>query len=358
MVAISEDMVKDGADVSAMIKASEAADSRGDASALLQNAAMAAADEDDGEDDDCLADPSKFAEILGNECIIKRIDKDQKVSGTAKPEDMQRELMSRASIQKRMGACAEHVKGMTQKEKLEWALQLKATGNEFYNNNKFEEAAKLYNDCLVALDFEGSPEENLEVQQKLQLPVCTNLAACLIEMGSYQRCAELCDMALAADPKAAKALYRKGLALYRLGNHKEARPNFEKALIAITEHLEDLKNNSSASSSSSTQEPQSQETTAEEKDPAASLRDLERRVQLYLNHIQRSRIQEKERARKVFASSSKSNLYDDRPGAKPEEEEPEEQEIDDSEEAIEARLQELKGGWCCCSRRRGKAKSS
>ncbi|CAE7322261.1 unnamed protein product [Symbiodinium pilosum] len=45
------------------------------------------------------------------------------------------------------------------------------------------QAARLYNDCLVALDFDGKEHETAEVVAKLQLPVCTNLAACLIESG-------------------------------------------------------------------------------------------------------------------------------------------------------------------------------
>ncbi|CAJ1461689.1 unnamed protein product [Effrenium voratum] len=125
----------------------------------------------------------------GPNCVIKRVDKDQKVLGHAQPEEMQQVLLSRASMQKRLGACAEHVKTMTREEKLHWALDLKDQANQSYASSKFEEAAQLYNDCLVGLDFDGDDAQNSEVATKLQLPICTNLAACLIEMGKHEECA-------------------------------------------------------------------------------------------------------------------------------------------------------------------------
>ena len=51
-----------------------------------------------------------FAELLGPHCVIQRVDKDKNVLGTAEPEEMRRELTSRAGAQRRLGACAEHVK--------------------------------------------------------------------------------------------------------------------------------------------------------------------------------------------------------------------------------------------------------
>merc|ERR1712062_714598 len=98
-----------------------------------------------------------------------------------------------------------------------------------YYANNFEDAAKLYNDCLCAMDLTGSAAENAEVAAKLQLPVCTNLAACMIELSRYHRCMEICNMALAVDPNCIKALYRRALALYRLNDYANARPDFEKA---------------------------------------------------------------------------------------------------------------------------------
>mmetsp|Transcript_51049 Transcript_51049/g.143684 ORF Transcript_51049/g.143684 Transcript_51049/m.143684 type:complete len:306 (-) Transcript_51049:63-980(-) len=272
--------------------------------------------------------PQSFVDILGPGCVIKRMDKDRKIVGTAAPEEMQEELMTRASTQKRLGACAEHVKGLSRMEKLRWALDLKDRANEFFYASKFAEAAKLYNDCLVALDFEGTAEENAEVGAKLQLPVCTNLGACMIEMGQYERCIEICDLALAVDRQSPRALYRRGLAQYRLGNHVGARPDFEAAL-------------------SGARLLQAQGTCGECE--SRSLADVERRVVLYLAHIRRFGEKEKVACQRMFERP----LYADRPSAQEAAEEPA---IDDSDEAIEAALAKVRGQWRCCICRRRAAK--
>eukprot|EP00439_Symbiodinium_sp_Y106_P060100 s3923_g8.t2 len=148
-------------------------------------------DEEGLEDEEGEGCSQSFADILGPNCVIKRVDKDQKVIGHAAADEMQQELVARAATQKRLGACAEHVHHLPRKEKLQWALDLKDKANECYAQSRFEEAARLYNDCLVALDFDGKEDETAEVVAKLQLPVCTNLAACLIEMGKYGECGRM-----------------------------------------------------------------------------------------------------------------------------------------------------------------------
>mmetsp|Transcript_44556 Transcript_44556/g.139724 ORF Transcript_44556/g.139724 Transcript_44556/m.139724 type:complete len:305 (+) Transcript_44556:112-1026(+) len=302
---------------------------------IAPDEAEADAVQDEGEEEadagDGEAAPS-FRDLLGPDCIIKRVDKDQNVLSAAKPEEMERELMTRAAAQKRIGACAEHVKDMSRAEKLRWALHLKDQANEFYSSSNFDEASKLYNDCLVALDLEGSEEENAEVATKLQLPVCTNLAACMIETGHYPRCIELCDIALGVDPRCAKALYRRGLAHYRLGEHRRAVPDLEAALACVREQR-------AASGAGSRAD-------------AGGLDDLERRVVVYLGHIRRYSAAERARCQKMFDKA----LYRDRPGAgdaRP-------TAVDDSDEAIEAALARRRGSCCpCrCSRRAEKEKTS
>mmetsp|Transcript_96605 Transcript_96605/g.258285 ORF Transcript_96605/g.258285 Transcript_96605/m.258285 type:complete len:137 (-) Transcript_96605:489-899(-) len=82
-----------------------------------------------------------------------------------------------------MKIMAEEVQGKTRRDKMDWALQLKDHANSLYHNQKFREAAKVYTDCLVALDFGETEEDSRETQVMLQLPVTTNLAACMIEQG-------------------------------------------------------------------------------------------------------------------------------------------------------------------------------
>lgn len=245
---------------------------------------------------------------------------------SAKPEEMQEEMMTKAAAQKRLGACADHVKDMPREDKLAWALEVKNRANSLYLANSFQDAAKLYNDCLVALDLDGTDAENREVQEKLQLPVCTNLAACMIEMNQCHRCIEICDMAIEVDELSAKANYRRGLAHYRLGNHKKARPSFEVALKSIEEKRKDL--------------------GTTEIDSDKSLADLKKRVVLYLSNIHTFNRNEKQACKRMF-DDEHTGLYEDRPAPLPEEEP-----IDDSDEALEAAVARARGDWRCCPCRR------
>jgi len=279
-----------------------------------------------------------FAELLGPDCVIKRVDKDKNVIGGAKPEEFQQELMSRAQSQKRLGACAEHVKGMSRQDKLAWAVDLKDRANEFYAQSSFEEAARLYNDCLVALDLDGTEEEVREVQFKLQLPICTNLAACMVEMGQYSRVAEICEIALSVDPNCCKALYRRGLARYRIGDHNSARPDFEAALQGITKRRE------------------SGELAGDE---VRSFSDLQRRIVVYLGHIRRFTAEERQACKRMFERGTADDrggggdggLYADRPGARVEDD-GDGGPIDDSDDALDSALARARGDWTCCPCRR------
>jgi len=285
---------------------------------------------DDEFADETVDESVSFAEILGPHCSIQRVDKNRKVLGRSKPEDMQREVMGRAMTQRRLGAVANHVQGMSRDQKLAFALSLKEQGNELYAERQFEEAARVYNDSLCALDLDGSAEEKAEAASKLQLPVCTNLAACTIEMACYTRTVEVCNMALGVDPTCIKALYRRGLALYRLGDHATARPDFEAAWRLLNEA----------------------------RDPDWSLEetkamdDLRRRVSVYLGQIRKFAQEEKRWCQQVV----RSDIYQDRP--KVQASEAPKPPIDDSDEAIEAALRRARGGALCtwCSRRQAKQK--
>ncbi len=175
------------------------------------------------------------------------------------------------------------MKGRSRLEKLEWALLVKERANELYWALDFKEAALMYTDCLVALDFTAGKEANgaavaanggekpstvtieeveeeeanpnsrglltpgaiseagvdsldLRMRHEVQLPVTANLAACLLEIGQYARVIEMCDITLAIDPRHAKALMRRGIARYRQGSDtRVAREDFEKGLQVLAE---------------------------------------------------------------------------------------------------------------------------
>merc|ERR1719199_2150501 len=157
-------------------------------------------------------------------------------------------------------------------------------------------------------------------------------------MGQYQRCIEICDIAIGVDPRCAKALYRRGLAHYRLGDHMTARPDFEAALHEAKHAREKMEYG---------EEPR-------------ALDDLIRRVTVYLMHIRSYSQKERERCQKMWhKDGAKTDIYADRQGAKTEEERRALEEannfsVDDSDEAIEEMLSKARGDWNCfrCCRRR------
>merc|ERR1740129_36716 len=154
----------------------------------------------------------------------------------------------------------------------------------------------------------------------------------MIEMGQYQRCIEICDIALSVDAKCPKALYRKGLSHYRLSDHSSASPYFEAALRCVREERQRLEGEGNAAE-------------------AGAWLDLDRRISVYLGHIRRYSAQEKARCQKMFDQP----LYKDRPDVKETTDEP--FEVDDSDEAIEAALARRRGQCCSCLCRRRAAKS-
>lgn len=274
-------------------------------------------DEDIEEDVDTSQPMPSFAELLGN-CDIKRVDKDRNVIGNARPEDFEREVHTH----KRIGTVAEMVKDMSRTEKMTWALDLKDRANEQYRSRNFKEAAKFYADALVAMDFGTTEEERRETQQQLQLPVCTNLAACFLEQGEYGRCIDICDRALEVDPDSVKSLYRRGVARFRRVEPDEAWVDFTKAkkLLDVQEKPDE---------------------------------DLRRRIGVYMSQIQAIRRRQKEIHGRMF--KAEAGIDDNKADVK-EGEEVEEPEVDDTDEAIDRALQssvaQLSWGPCCCCRRR------
>ena len=166
---------------------------------------------------------------MGQHCEIKRVDKNKKVIGEAKPEEFEQEV-NRAQ---RMGTVAGGLKGLSRAEKMQWALDVKDQANEFYRERRFKEAATAYQDCLLGLDFGSNEEQANESKMKLQLPIVLNLAACFLEQGAYFQAAEVSKLATEVDPTHPKGWFRRGLAHWRLENAYEAKPHFEQAVKLI-----------------------------------------------------------------------------------------------------------------------------
>ena len=170
---------------------------------------------------------------MGQHCEIKRVDKNKKVIGEAKPEEFEQEV-NRAQ---RMGTVAGGLKGLSRAEKMQWALDVKDQANEFYRERRFKEAATAYQDCLLGLDFGSNEEQANESKMKLQLPIVLNLAACFLEQGAYFQAAEVSKLATEVDPTHPKGWFRRGLAHWRLENAYDAKPHFEQAVKLIEQRF-------------------------------------------------------------------------------------------------------------------------
>lgn len=266
-----------------------------------------------------IADILSHCPVDGARVELKRVDKDRNVIGDSSAQEFGVEV----ERCQRMKIMAGEVQGKSRADKMDWALQLKDHANSLYHDQKFKDAAKVYTDCLVALDFGETEEEARETQLKLQLPVTTNLAACMIEQGSYSRCIELCNIALGIDPCCIRALYRRGVAHYRRQEHDESRRDFEAALAAMV------------------QAPSENEQTAND--------DMMRRMTVYLSYIRRKR----EEHKLMFARAFTASHYVDKPDwTEPPELPPLPSDSDDDLEPP------ARGFFSCCKRRSRHAKRS
>jgi tetratricopeptide (TPR) repeat protein len=105
----------------------------------------------------------------------------------------------------------------SESEKLEWALETKREGNALFARRDFAAATAKYVEALTATDLHC--DENVQV---LALPALCNLCACSLELQQWHKCVLFADQALALRANCQKALYRKAVALFRLGDFDEA----------------------------------------------------------------------------------------------------------------------------------------
>ncbi|GFR74751.1 tetratricopeptide repeat protein 9C-like [Elysia marginata] len=133
---------------------------------------------------------------------------------------------------------------LTDSEKLAKIRQFKEKGNAAHKEENFKKAAWSYyrailyikglsSNCPDMADLTGmrgpatekkmSPEM-VEESKKLTCDCYNNLAACMLKEADpkYERVIEHCDKALEVSPSNGKALFRKGISLYFLGQFSEA----------------------------------------------------------------------------------------------------------------------------------------
>ncbi|KAH6572829.1 hypothetical protein BASA50_001866 [Batrachochytrium salamandrivorans] len=111
------------------------------------------------------------------------------------------------------------------------------TGNQFFKDGLVKEALKEYNTALLFLNgldnsamaafvAQGSispltPEEKGEITNTVK--AChANMAACYLKQENYKKAIDFCDKVLKVDTDNAKAMYRKGLALFKMNDLEPA----------------------------------------------------------------------------------------------------------------------------------------
>ncbi|PFH31481.1 hypothetical protein BESB_029160 [Besnoitia besnoiti] len=139
------------------------------------------------------------------------------------------DVCAEAAQSERQQQIMESLRGKTWREKLQWGLDTKNLGNSLYQQKKYAEATKAYQDCLLALDLGSSADVQEAAQQQLQIPVVLNLAACMLATKAYERCKALCNVALDLEPHSLKAIFRRALACFHLGELEEAKQDFRHA---------------------------------------------------------------------------------------------------------------------------------
>lgn len=144
---------------------------------------------------------------------------------------------------------------MSPEEKVTTAKRLKVEGTSFFAKKQYNEAATKYEEAasyIVDSDKEHIPDDD----KALFVSCWSNAAMCYIKRGSWAESVSACDkvLELEGEEKNLKALYRRGLAKFNLGDLPEAKSDLlsaygvdkqnkdiRKALIRLKEAFSDSK---------------------------------------------------------------------------------------------------------------------
>ncbi|XP_075531831.1 tetratricopeptide repeat protein 9C-like [Dermacentor variabilis] len=127
---------------------------------------------------------------------------------------------------------------LTISENVDHARACKLAGNDLYKEDKIKPAIRKYHECLLYLracqvrfdmpiTSAVSPKLDQSTKalvEKLHAECYNNLAACLLQLQTtdYNRVVQYCNIVLTMQPNNAKAIFRKGVACYKMGNYSLA----------------------------------------------------------------------------------------------------------------------------------------
>jgi tetratricopeptide (TPR) repeat protein len=111
-------------------------------------------------------------------------------------------------------------------ERLLLAVRHREAGTELYTSGSYVFAGIRYSKAIRCLIADNPSKEMSQLKSVCHL----NLAACQLKLERYKHVVANCSVVLSVDENNIKGLYRKGLALFHLGELEEARNVVQRAL--------------------------------------------------------------------------------------------------------------------------------
>lgn len=131
----------------------------------------------------------------------------------------------------KMGKVLDAVSKLPRHEKVQFSEAMRDAGNERFAEADYVAALEMYAQAMAGFDADNGDKLS-EAKREIALPILTNMAVCLLELRKPTQAVQVCDEALAIHPRNAKALVRKGKALFALDRYDEAKQLFEEARTA------------------------------------------------------------------------------------------------------------------------------
>lgn len=174
---------------------------------------------------DMLNSINSMMEPVGGQVELKRTNGNGVALNTSEKE------IEALDCRARVKAASQSIVELDRESKLKWVMEQKEQGNLLYQQQDYQGACEIYLQACVGLDFGTTASQKQEIQQKYQLPLTCNIAACLMGLEKWNKVIQICTTALEIDPNCTKALRRRGLAYLKLENFTLAQEDLEKVLI-------------------------------------------------------------------------------------------------------------------------------
>ncbi|XP_074568082.1 peptidyl-prolyl cis-trans isomerase FKBP42-like [Curcuma longa] len=121
---------------------------------------------------------------------------------------------------------------MTVEERIEAAERRKVEGNDYFKEEKLEEAMQQYEMAIAYMGDDFMFQlfgKYRDMALAVKNPCHLNMAVCLIKLKRYQEAIGHCTIVLSEDENNVKALFRRGKARAELGQTDAAKEDLEKA---------------------------------------------------------------------------------------------------------------------------------